>query len=809
MPKLPDVAPVPTGTYRLQLRPGFGFDEAAEVLPYLRALGVSHVYLSPVLQAVAGSTHGYDVVDHSRLNEDLGGAEGFHRLSAAAQERGMGVVVDVVPNHMAVPTPASDNAALWSVLRTGPASPYARWFDVDWAAQERAILMPVLGRRIGEVVEDGEITLDATGHSSGEPVLRYFDHVFPVRPGTEDLPLPELLDRQYYRLAHWRVGDEELNYRRFFDIDTLVAVRVEDEQVFAETHAVLLALVAEGRVHGLRIDHPDGLADPRGYVMRLFGATGAWIVVEKILEGDEQLPTDWPCAGTTGYDALLRVGGLFVDPAAAGTLTVLYAQLTSEPTDFATVVDEAKRFVVEHGLHAEVARLVEVAAAICHDHLEWRDHTRRGLREALVELLVAVPVYRAYVVPGEPAPEESRLVLAAAVEAAKDRLGEDRHGTVELIGELALGKSGRGPHRDEFVVRFQQTCGPVMAKGIEDTAFYRWFRLTSLNEVGGDPDHLGVSTEEFHDWCGRAQATWPEAMTTLSTHDTKRSEDVRARLSLLSELPVEWSERVTSWRAITSHYRPAEVDANTEYLLWQTLVGTWPIDADRLTAYLEKATREAKRRTTWTEPDEDYDTAVRVFVEQVLDDEVVTAEVAAFVDRLAPPFRANVLSQKLIALTMPGVPDVYQGCDLVDLSLVDPDNRRPVDYGARVNRLMLLDGGSAPRDLDDEKLLVVSRALRMRREHPARFGGGSSYVPVTTTSPHAVAFARADQVVTVASRLTSGLRDGWGDTVVQLPAGRWRDVLTGGTYAGEPLLADVLGALPVALLELEADVTSA
>ncbi|HEX7188346.1 MAG TPA: alpha-amylase family glycosyl hydrolase, partial [Actinomycetes bacterium] len=346
---------MPTGTYRLQLRPDFGFDDAAAVLPYLHDLGVSHVYLSPVLQAAPGSTHGYDVVDHSHLNDELGGADGFHRLSDAATALGIGVVVDLVPNHMAVPTPASLNGALWSVLRTGPASPYARWFDVDWAAQERAILMPVLGRRIGEVVADGEITLDATGHSSGEPVLRYFDHVFPVRPGTEDLPLDELLDRQFYRLAHWRVGDEELNYRRFFDIDTLAGLRVEDEQVFAETHAVLLALVAEGRVHGLRIDHPDGLADPRGYVMRLFGATGAWIVVEKILEGDEQLPTDWPCAGTTGYDALLRIGGTFLDPAGKGPLTDLYSQLTGEPADFAVVVDEAKRFVVEHGLHAEVA----------------------------------------------------------------------------------------------------------------------------------------------------------------------------------------------------------------------------------------------------------------------------------------------------------------------------------------------------------------------------------------------------------------------------------------------------------------------
>ncbi len=795
---MPDIPRVPTGTYRLQLRPDFGFDDAAAVLPYLHDLGASHVYLSPVLQAAPGSTHGYDVVDHARLNTDLGGAEAFHRLSDAARELGMGVVVDVVPNHMAVPTPAWLNAALWSVLQHGPASPYARWFDVDWAAQERAILMPVLGRRIGEAVADGDITIDT---NDDEPVLRYFDHVFPIRPGTAELPLPELLDRQFYRLAHWRVGDEELNYRRFFDIDTLVAIRVEDNTVFAETHGVLLALVAEGRVHGLRIDHPDGLADPRDYVRRLHRATGgAWVVVEKILEGDEQLPEDWPCAGTTGYDALLRIGGVLVDPEAESTLGSLYAGLTGEPADFSEVVDEAKRFVIEHGLHAEVARLVEVASAIGHEHLELRDHTRRGLRECLVELLTAMPRYRAYVVPGEPAPEESRRIIAEAVDAARVRLSEDRHGTLDFVAQLALGDQGRGQHRDEFIVRFQQTCGPVMAKGVEDTAFYRYLPFTALNEVGGDPAHVGVSPGELHAWCTRQQATWPDAMTTLSTHDTKRSEDVRARLAVLSEVPGEWGAAVTSWRAATGTYRPAALDANTEYLMWQTLVGAWPIDARRLNDYLEKATREAKRRTTWTEPDEEYDDAVREFTVAVLADESVTSEVSEFVDRLAPAFRANVLAQKLLALTIPGVPDVYQGCDLVDLSLVDPDNRRPVDYGVRRERLAALDNGTEPRDLDDEKLLVASRGLRLRRERPECFDATAAYDPIEVTSPHALAFARAGEVITVASRLTSGQRDGFGDAVLLLPAGEWRDLLTDRTHSGEALLTEVLESLPVALL---------
>lgn len=791
-------ARAPSATYRLQLRPGFGFDEAAAVLDYVRDLGVTHAYLSPVLQAVPGSEHGYDVIDHAHLSADLGGAEAFRRLSDTARSLGLGLVVDVVPNHMAVPTPASLNAALWSVLRDGPASSYAHWFDIDWAAQERAILMPVLGGRIGAVVAAGEITVDRGG---AEPVVRYFDKVFPVRPGTEALPIEELLDRQFYRLAHWRVGDEELNYRRFFDIDTLVAIRVEDARVLAETHAVLLALVAEGRIDGLRIDHPDGLAAPRDYLRELDRATGgAWVVAEKILEGDEELPDDWPCAGTTGYDALLRASGLFVDPAGADPLGALYTALTGEPGDFDPVVEEAKRSVVEHGLHAEVHRLVEVAATICHEHLALRDHTRRGLRESIVELLVAFPVYRAYVVPGEPAPAAAEATVEQAVRVAAARLPEERHDTLRLVAALALGEGGRGRHRDEFVVRFQQTCGPVMAKGVEDTAFYRWLRLTALNEVGGDPSHVGVPPDEFHAWCRRAQRDWPVAMTTLSTHDTKRSEDVRARLAVLSEVPDLWGRAVSSWRAATAAYRPDELDANTEYLVWQTLVGAWPVSAARLTAYLEKASREAKRHTTWTEPDERYDDAVRAFAERLLADEETMAAVADLVSSLEPAARVNVLGQKLVALTMPGVPDVYQGCDLVDRSLVDPDNRRPVDFADRRARLARLDSGEPPRDLSDEKLLVVSRALRLRREHPEWFGPGSTYSALSTSAPRAVAFARGGAAVTVVSRLTARAPD-WGEETIGLPEGAWRDVLTGERYAGgATLLSTVLARLPVALL---------
>ena len=792
----------PTGTYRLQLRPGFGFDQAAAVVPYIADLGVSHLYLSPVLQATPGSTHGYDVVDHGRLSDDLGGRPAFDRLGARAGAHGLGIVVDVVPNHMCVPTPASLNVPLWSVLRDGPASPYARWFDVDWSTQDRAVLMPVLGRRIGQCLADGEIALDETGD---EPVLRYFDHVFPVRPGTEHLPLDRLVDRQWYRLAHWRVADEELNYRRFFDVDTLAALRVEDPTVFGATHELLVGLHREGAIDGLRIDHPDGLADPRGYLRSLAEATsGAWVVVEKILEGDERVPEDWECAGTTGYDTLNRVLGLLLDPAGAEPLSLLWGELTGAERDFHAVVEQAKRGVVAAMLRAEVNRLVELAAGISHDDVMLRDFTRRGLEEALVELLVEMPVYRAYVVPDEPAPEESvRLVEEAADRATAAQ--PERADDVALLRDLALGRLGDDDRRAEFCVRFQQTCGPVMAKGVEDTAFYRWFRLAALNEVGGEPARFAVSPDVLHGWAAHQQARHPLGMTTLSTHDTKRAEDVRARLSVLAERPEDWRTAVTGWRATASRYRTADglPDEVTDYLLWQTLVGTWPITADRVTGYLEKATREAKVRTTWTTPDGAYDSAVRSYAEAVMADEEITASVQAFVARIEPWSRVASLSQKIVQLTLPGVPDVYQGCDLVDRSLVDPDNRREVDYTERASRLAALDAGGAPRDDHDEKLLVTSRALRLRRDHPEWFGRDGAYEPLATTSQHAFAFVRGGAVATLATRLPSGLEraGGWGESFVVLPEGTWRDQLTVREFPGGELrLVEVLDRLPVALL---------
>jgi (1->4)-alpha-D-glucan 1-alpha-D-glucosylmutase len=798
------VTAIPQATYRVQLHAGFGFDAAAEVVPYLHSLGVSHIYLSPILQAAPGSMHGYDVVDHSRLSESAGGREAFDRLSERLDDQRMGAIADVVPNHVAVPTPARLNAALWSVLRDGPGSPYAEWFDVDWGSGNQPLLMAVLGQRIGKVLADGELSVDGD-------VLRYYDHEFPLRPGTENLPIAELVTEQWYRLAHWRVADEELNYRRFFDVDTLAAVRVENQEVFEATHKLLFSLLHEGKLNGFRIDHPDGLADPRGYLRRLAERTGgAWVVVEKILEGDEELPSDWPCAGTTGYDALLRVGGLFVDPAGAAPLSAFHSELTGEPADFAPVVEQAKREVVKHGQYAEVHRLVELLARICQDDVRLRDHTRRAFHLVVVELLVNFDRYRAYVVPGEQPDPTSVRALEHAVEKARRNLDEDQQETLELVRDLLLGREAGTASRideharQELIVRFQQTCGPVMAKGIEDTAFYRWFRLTSLNEVGGDPEHFGVSPEEFHAFSARLNDRWPRTMTTLSTHDTKRSEDVRARLGVLSEQPAAWTAAVRSWRSMAEQHRDSELDGSAEYLVWQTLFGTWdngPIAEDRLQAYLLKSVREAKRRTTWTSADSDYEELVSSFISGVLGDQAVLAAIGEFADGQAQYIRAATLGQKLVQLTMPGVPDIYQGTELVDLSLVDPDNRRPVDYGQRIERLAHLDAGARPRGLAEEKLLVTSKALRLRRQDPEAFVG--SYKPLPTSSGHAVAFGRGDSVVTIATRLPVALYrlGGWGDSTVVLPDGDWKDVLTGRSVgSGAARIHDLLDELPVALL---------
>lgn len=797
----------PTATYRLQLSAAFTFADAAAAVAGIAAQGFSHLYLSPILQAAPGSTHGYDVVDHGRVSDALGGEDGLVALAGAAHAHGLGIVVDVVPNHVALPTPESLNPRLWSLLRDGPSSESARWFDLDWSAQEGSILLAVLGDRIGRCLAAGQITLDGTG---AEPVVRYADHVLPVRPGTEGLPLPELLDAQWYRLAHWRVAEDELNYRRFFDVDTLAGVRAEDPQVFDAMHSVLLRLHREGVVDGFRIDHPDGLADPRGYLRRLAeGSAGAWVVVEKILEGDEQLPGDWPCAGTTGYEAIAHLMGTLTDPAGEGDLRALWLAREDADATFAAAAEHGKRDVLAGSLRAEVNRLVEEIASVCQDDLMLRDLTRRGLEEALVELLVAFPVYRAYVTPGEPPSDTARAVIAEAVDAARERLPE-RADEIEAIAALIRADGPRDARRDAVCVRFQQTTGPVMAKGVEDTALYRWLSLTALNEVGGDPGRVGASPDRLHAWAEDRATRHPWTLNALSTHDTKRSEDVRARLVLLAEDTAGWTRLLEELAEAVAPLRPPgePVHPGDEYLLWQTAVGAWPIGPERMLAYLMKALREAKRRTSWTAPDTAYEEALALFVERVLADPGVCGLLQGYVDGLAAGWRANVLTQTLLHRMLPGVPDVYRGTEVVDLSLVDPDNRRPVDHDGIDRRRERLDAGGAPSDLADEKLRVSCAALRLRRRRPEWFSGtGAGYLPVATGSAHAVGMVRGGHVVAVGTRLplTLARSGGWGPATLALPPGAWRDVLSaaGARLRGAVPLAHLLAESPVALLVRE------
>jgi (1->4)-alpha-D-glucan 1-alpha-D-glucosylmutase len=817
---------LPVSTYRLQLGPDLSFDQAAERLDYLADLGVTDLYLSPILHAADGSTHGYDVVDHSRISDVMGGREGFERLADAAHARGIGVIVDVVPNHVAVPTPAYHNKALWSVLAEGPESPFASWFDVDWTSESARILMPVLGSRIGDVLGAGELSLDelvVPGKGPDpQPVLRYYDHVFPVRPGTESLPIADLVERQHYRLAYWRVADEELNYRRFFDIGTLAAIRVELEEVFEASHALLLELFDSGHIDGFRIDHPDGLADPQGYFALLAEATGgAWVAAEKILEADEEVPTDWEVAGTTGYDALWRVQALFVDQTGALPLGKLMHRLTGDNRgDLDAIIEEAKRQVVEGPLYAEVDRLTTLLADICHDDVRLRDHTSRALRECIVELLVAFDRYRAYVVPDEPASHTSEKVMQAAAERARQHLNENRYDTLDVVVGLLLGhetgSAGRSgePRRAEVMVRFQQVCGAVMAKGVEDTAFYRWTHLVSLCEVGGAPHRFGIRVDELHHWAKHAETAMPATMTAASTHDTKRGEDVRARINVLSELADDWVDLVGRLREITADVRPADLDGRAENLMWQTLAGTWttegPISAERLTHYLEKASREAKTWTFWTAPDLVREKALAGYVTHLVTDPDVEAAFEAWVKKSAPAVRATVLGTKLVQLTLPGVADVYQGTETLRTALVDPDNRGPVDADALAARLARLDSGAHASGLADEKLALTAAALRLRRTHAGAFvGPDAGYKTLPTTTGYAFAFARTEgdvaRAVTLVTRLTVALHaeGGWGDSTVVLPDGQWRNVLAGPTApvveGGEQELAGLLKTRPVAL----------
>ena len=811
---------VPRATYRVQMNSSFTFFDAAALAPYLARLGVTHLYCSPYLQAAAGSTHGYDVTDHSRVNSELGGEEGHDALCAALAENGMGHIVDIVPNHMAVSDPT--NRWWWDVLKNGPASAYAPYFDIDWdppeAALRRNLLVPILGDHYGRILEAGELRLELQGQDA--IVLRYHQHALPVAPGSigkEDLDavnadpdrLHEVLEQQHYRVAFWRAGDRELNYRRFFDVKTLAALRIEDERVFEDTHSLVLDMIGRGVLDGLRVDHVDGLRDPAQYLERLRArAPEAYLVVEKILEASEDLPGDWPVAGTTGYDFLNVMNGLFVDQAAEKAMSDVYLEFTRQPMDLAETVRAKKLFIMKEVLASDIERLTALFVAVCENHRRYRDYTRHELREAIRETIAAFPVYRTYLDTRRrtATPQDVSHVQEAVEEAAARRPDLDPELFEFLCNLLLMQFPPPTPAEDAFVLRFQQTAGPVMAKGVEDTVFYAYNRMASLNEVGADLGTFGVSLEEFHDRAARMQELWPLAMLATSTHDTKRSEDVRARMNLLSEIPARWGDAVVRWRDLNDEHRFGGVpDRNTEYLLYQTLVGAWPIDASRVVTYMEKASKEAKAHTSWVDPAPDYDDGLAAFTRAILADEGFVSDLQAFVDPLIEPGRVSSLAQTAIKLSYPGVPDVYQGTELWDLSLVDPDNRRPVDYAARTRLLEEALAGDAAGALarTEEglpKLYLVHRGLSVRADHPEAFGADSSYEPLWATGPraaHVVAFTRGGRVLTVVPRLTLSLDGEWRDTHLVLPSGRWIDALTGATFSGTVPLQDLLAGFPV------------
>jgi isoamylase len=933
-------------TYRMQLTAKFGFNDARAQLGYLKRLGVTDLYTSPIVAAAKGSTHGYDVVDHARLNPELGTEQDFVALTDELAAHGMGLLVDWVPNHMGIAP--GQNLAWEDVLENGPSSLQAETFDIDWhpPKQDMAekVLVPVLGHQYGTVLEKGELKVVADG---GWFRLAYYDNTFPLEPKTmlplleavaartglpeadeaqeelesicsalQHLPtrserdsaarherarekevvkrrLGRLLDgnavvrraleealealngspgsptsfeqldalvrRQAYRLASWRVASEEINYRRFFDINALAAIRMEDAGVFERAHRLLFRLLDDKRIQALRLDHTDGLYDPLAYfdkVQRRFRQDVADpnknpddiirplpILVEKILEPGERLPTSWPVDGTTGYDFAGSVVGVWVDPDAEDALTATHQRFTGDRRTFSEHVYECKQRILQESLPSEVNMLARHLERVATQDRCWRDFTLIALTRALRETLAAFPVYRTYLRAGEDASQQDARRIRAAIAAARARTPMLDPSTFSFVEDVLLLKAEATGEVQEALtyvaMRFQQLTGPVMAKAVEDTAFYRYNRLLAMNEVGGDPGRFGTSLDELHAQSAERLRSWPLAMVTTSTHDTKRGEDAAARIAVLSELPTEWQQALTRWSRRAEAHRGVADDRpapsrRDEYTFYQTLVGAWPFGWDgsgdrkpfveRLTACMDKAAKEAKDETSWIRPNDAYDQALRGFVEGVMRDDGLVDEMRRFMARIETHGASNALAQALLRLCVPGIPDTYQGSELWNQSLVDPDNRRPVDFAARAQLLeeieaRLGDPAALARDLltrwtdGGVKLFVTHVALQARAALPDVFLRGE-YVPLDG-GPHTVAFLRmardARRVITVVPRLTLKLTEGrapwalgavWGDQTLTLPDGTYRDAFTGRVHqsGGTLKMADVLADFPVALL---------
>ena len=851
-------------TYRLQFHKGFTFDDAAAIVDYLADLGVTHAYASPYLKAQPGSTHGYDVIDHCKLNPEVGTTESFERWCDRLKSRGLQHILDIVPNHVGVAT--NDNVWWNDVLQNGPRSKFRDYFDITWdgptAALKDKVLLPLLGDSYGNVLEKGElkVVLDERG-----PAVTYYDRRFPLDPTTLDIEparlaslngtpgdaasfdrLHHLLQRQHYRLAWWRTAGDEINYRRFFDINDLAALAMEHQEVFDATHKFILELVDSGTVAGLRVDHPDGLLDPEQYLRRLQEAGADYVVVEKILGPEEPLPPTWKTAGTTGYDFLSKINALFVDTAAEPAFTNLYADWTDAEA-YVDIVYRNKARVLDTSLASELTMLSYRVERLAQRDRTTQDFTFSGIRRTLRELIACFPVYRSYISP-RGVGDRDRADLDAAIAAAEKRNRTLDKATVAFLRELLLSPDREGVI--PIIGKFQQLTAPDTAKGIEDTTFYQYNRLVSLNEVGGEPGRFGETAEFVHAYLADRQQYWPTSLSPLSTHDTKRSEDVRARINALSELPDDWKASVEAWsyanRKLSEAGRASAIEPNEEYLLYQTLIGAWPLGAaqvdetfvKRIQAYMLKAMREAKQRTTWTDPDEQHEKSVADFTAAILTGPGREAFLEQFLplqQRVVELGLTNSLAQTLLRLTAPGVPDTYQGSELWDFSLVDPDNRRPVDYAARREMLQRVRNEAEQAGADRTaftaqlfarrfdgavKLYLTATALHARQQHPGLFTRGS-YEPLRFGGRHAAqlfGFTRRLGDVTAAvivPRFTAKLLSGqpaplgadiWADTAAQLPSlpsgYRWRELLRGVSLPAEESsrIGELFQTLPVALL---------
>ncbi len=898
---------IPSSTYRLQFRNGMTFERAAKLAPYLARLGISHLYASPIFQAEPGSTHGYDVVDNRVIDPSLGGDEGFERMVAAFRAVGIGVILDFVPNHMS----ASPRNPYWrDVLEWGEASDWAQLFDIDWSA--RKLLVPALGTSYGQALESGDFGLHFDARDGGL-TFTYGQLKLPLTPPSyanvlaraqgelfsewarrfavttaqtsaelkaelaaaaqdEDVrraigqalddvvqdvgALHDLHEMQIWRLTHWRAARETLTYRRFFEIADLVGLKVEHPRAFEELHARLGELLNAGTVEGLRLDHIDGLADPKGYLERLQKTFGVveplYVVVEKILGAGEELRSDWPISGTTGYEFIRSLSELLVDRNGEPGMTRAYAAFLKEEVDYEALVLAAKRSILIRNLAGELEHLKDMAGALAARHLATRDLGTDTLRRAIIELAAALPVYRTYVdVAG--ATEEDRAIIAAAVSKAKAaRQVEDEEAIdfLKRVIELDFETPEDQGLALDFAARFQQTTGPIMAKALEDTTFYRYNRLIALNEVGGEPNRFGAPLIDFHAAMAQRQRRQAAGLSATSTHDTKRGEDARARLYVLSEMPEAWAQAVDRWAGLNVALRQdldgtTAPDPEVEWMFYQALAGAWPLGltlddrgglgdlAERLAQFMLKAVREAKVHTSWTAQDEPYETAIESFTRAALDPARSTGFLQDFLATCAPVFLAgmlNALTQTAIKLTAPGIPDIYQGAELWDLSLVDPDNRRAIDFDAYRARQSATAGAAMGELLRDWrsgaiKLRLIEAVLTLRQSAKALFAEGQ-YVPLTiegTAAEHAIAFARVEAgnaIVTIVPRACLGLLrsattplvppQSWGDTVVKLPeslAGcRWRNVVTGEMHAATSSLAvgEALRQFPVAILANEA-----